>query len=185
MATPLHDLTKKNVPWKWGQEEREGYRGLIEALIGDTVLAHPLVEEEGWVLDTDASGYALGAVLSQVQGGQERVIKYASKTLSPEQRRYCTTKRELLGATWALRSFRYYLQGRHCLLRTDHASVRWWRTMEVGMPDVILRWLQYISTFDIEVEYRPGTHHWNADGLSRPPPVDCGKRGCILCTGLR
>jgi hypothetical protein len=59
MATPLHDLTKKNVPWKWGQEEKEGYRGLIEALIGDTVLAHPLVEEEGWVLDTDASGYAL------------------------------------------------------------------------------------------------------------------------------
>jgi hypothetical protein len=102
MATPLHDLTKKNVPWKWGQEEREGYRGLIEALIGDTVLAHPLVEEEGWVLDTDASGYALGAVLSQVQGGQERVIRYASKTLSPVQRRYCTTKRELLGATWTL-----------------------------------------------------------------------------------
>jgi hypothetical protein len=63
------------------------YRRLIEALIGDTVLAHPLVEEEGWVLDTDASGYALGAVLSQVQGGQERVIRYASKTLLSEQSR--------------------------------------------------------------------------------------------------
>jgi hypothetical protein len=52
--------------------------------------------------------------------------------------------------------------------------------MEVGMPDVILRWLQYMSTFDIEVEYRPGAHHGNVDGLSRPPPVDCGKRGCII-----
>jgi hypothetical protein len=127
----------------------------------------------------DTSGYALGAVLSQVQDGVERVIRYASKNLLPEQRRYCTTKCEILGATWALRSFRYYLQGRHCLLRTDHASVRWWRTMEVGMPDVILRWLQYMSTFDIEVEYCPGSQHENANGLSRPPIEPCDSRGCI------
>jgi hypothetical protein len=77
---------------------------------------HPLVDEEDWIVDTDASGYALQAVLSQIQDGQERFIRYASKTLAPEQRRYCTTKRKLLGTTWALRSFRYYLQGRHCLL---------------------------------------------------------------------
>jgi hypothetical protein len=50
--------------------------------------------------------------------------------------------------------------------------------MEVGMPDVILRWLQYMSTFDIEVEYRPGQNHGNADALSRPP-VPCEARGCI------
>jgi hypothetical protein len=147
---------------------RRGQR-LLTALVGNTILAHQRVEDEGWILDTDASGYALGAVLSQVQDGVERVIRYASKNLSPEQRWYSTTKRELLEATWALRSFRYYLQGRHCLLRTDHASVRWWRTMEVGMPVVILRWLQYMSTFDIEVKYHPGPQHGNADGLSRPP----------------
>jgi hypothetical protein len=46
------------------------------------------------------------------------------------------------------------------------------------MPDVILRWLQYMSTFDIEVEYRPGQNHGNADALSRPP-VPCETRGCI------
>ena len=49
--------------------------------------------------------------------------------------------------------------------------MRWWRTMELGMPDVILRWLQYMSTFDVEVEYRPGKDHGNGDGLSRPPVV--------------
>jgi hypothetical protein len=179
MATPLHDLTKKNVPWVWGPRESEGHRGLVQALLGDTVLTHPRVDEEGWFVDTDASGYALGAVLSQVQDGRERAIHYASKSLTPEQRKYCTTKGELLGAVWALRSFRYYLQGRHCVLRTDHASVRWWRTMKVGMPDVVLRWLQYMSTFDVEVEYRPGQQHGNADGLSRPPAVDCNARGCI------
>jgi hypothetical protein len=143
--------------------------------MGDTILAHLWADEEGWIVDTDALGYALGAVLSQVQ---KQVIRYSSKSLSPEQRRYCTTKRELLGVTWALQSFRYYLQGRHCLLRANYASVRWWRTMEVGMPDVILRWLQYMSTFDIEVEYKPGQNHGNTDALFRPTDA-CETRGCI------
>jgi hypothetical protein len=60
MASPLHALTKKNVPWKWGPEEVKGYHRFLTALVGDTVLAHPRVEDEGWILDTDASGYALG-----------------------------------------------------------------------------------------------------------------------------
>ncbi len=52
--------------------------------------------------------------------------------------------------------------------------------MEVGMPDVILRWLQYMSTFDVTVEYRAGKQHGNADGLSRPPhEEDCVARGCV------
>jgi hypothetical protein len=47
------------------------------------------------------------------------------------------------------------------------------------MPDVILRWRQYMSTFDIEVEYRPGPQDGNADGLSRPPTEPCDSWGCI------
>jgi hypothetical protein len=67
MASPLHALTKKNVPWEWGPDEGKGYHRLLTTLVGNTMFAHPRVEEEGWILDTDASGYALGAVLSQVQ----------------------------------------------------------------------------------------------------------------------
>ena len=156
MAAPLTELTKKAVRWQWGGLEEKAYQSLIKALTGDTVLAHPRVDQGGWIVDTDASGQALGAVLSQIQNGQERVIRYASKKLSPAQTRYCTTKRELLGAVWALKAFRLYLQGRPCVLRTDHASVIWWKTMEVGMPDVIHRWLQYMSTFDVKVEFRAG-----------------------------
>jgi hypothetical protein len=74
----------------------------MQALMGDTILAYPRVDEEGWIVDTDALGYAVGTALSQIQEGQKRAIHYASKSLSPEQRCYCTTKRELLGATWSL-----------------------------------------------------------------------------------
>jgi hypothetical protein len=161
-------------------EEQTAFQQLKDALLQDTILAHPCVEEDKWVVDTDASARAIGAVLAQEQEGLEKVIRYASKELSPAQQRYCTTKRELLGATWALKTFHHYLQGRKCILRTDHASVRWWKTMETGMPDVVRRWLLHISTYDVEIEYRPGRLHGNADGLSRPPLIeDCHARGCI------
>ena len=106
-------------------------------------------------MDVDASGTAIGAVLSQIQNDKEVVVRYASKYFSQDQARYCTTKRELLGLVWALKTFRFYLHERHFLVRTDHASIRWWRTMDAAMPDVILRWLQYASSFDFEVAYRP------------------------------
>ena len=109
MAAPLHALTKKGVDWQWDSEEEEAYRGLVAALTSDTLLAHPRLDDGGWIVDTDASGRALGAVLTQEQDGREMVIRYASKCLTPEQWRYCTTKRELLGATWALKAFRHYL----------------------------------------------------------------------------
>jgi hypothetical protein len=52
--------------------------------------------------------------------------------------------------------------------------------METGMPDVVRRWLLHISTYDVEIEYRPGRLHGNADGLSRPPIIEvCNARGCI------
>jgi hypothetical protein len=95
------------------------------------------------------------------------------------------TDRAAVPAMWALKTFRYYLQGHKCILRTDHANVRWWKTMETGMPDVVRRWLLHISTYDVEIEYRPGRLHGNADGLFCSPIIeDCQARGCI-CTQAR
>jgi hypothetical protein len=108
-----------------------------------------------------------------------------SKVLKSEQQRYCTTKRELLAVTWSLKTFRHYLQGCEVCLRTDHVSVKYWKTMETRMPDNIQRWLQHMSTFNLIVEYRPEKQHRNADGLSRPPEINiCGRRGCICAAAL-
>ena len=59
--------------------------------------------------------------------------------------------------------------------------------MDAAMPDVILRWLQYASSFDFEVAYRPGKNHENADGLSRPPyhAHGCDKQDCICIKSAR
>lgn len=66
-----------------------------QCLVNAPILAFP-TENDTFVLDTDASHEGMGAVLSQIQDGEEKVIAYASKTFNKAQQNYCTTKREYL-----------------------------------------------------------------------------------------
>ena len=113
-------------------------------------------------------------MLSQVQGGVERVICYASRTLDRREKNYCITRKELLAIVYSLKYFKQYLMGRHFKIRTDHAALTWLRhTPEpVGQQ---ARWLEIMEEFDFEVEYRPGLKHNNADALSRRP---CPVKSC-------
>ena len=79
-----------------------------------------------YVLDTDASDVGLGAVLSQVQGGTERVIAYSSRTMNRSEAKYETTRKELLAVVNGLKQFRQYLLGRHFVIRT----VKWFIEMD-------------------------------------------------------
>ena len=78
-----------------------------------------------YVLDTDASDFGLGAILSQRQDDQEKVIAYASITLGKPEQKYETTRKELLPIVAGLKQFRQYLLGRHFVIRTDHAALTW------------------------------------------------------------
>ena len=77
-------------------------------------------ENGRFVLDTDASLFAVGGVLSQLQDDMEVVIAYASRSLRLSQRRYCMTHREMLAAVVMCTHFRSYLWGAQFTLRTDH-----------------------------------------------------------------
>ncbi|KAK7492466.1 hypothetical protein BaRGS_00016339 [Batillaria attramentaria] len=83
---------------------------LKKALVSAPVLAYPKAEGR-FVLDTDASGSAIGAVLSQVQEGKEKVIAYFSHCLTRPQRNYCVTRRQLLAVIEAVKNFHHYLYG--------------------------------------------------------------------------
>ena len=82
------------------------------------VLSYPMRDGGKFTLDTDASDFAMGAVLSQEQNGEEKA--YASKTLSLEQQNYCATKKELLAVVTFVEHFRQYLYGIAFTIRTDH-----------------------------------------------------------------
>ena len=149
----------------WETEQAEAFEGLKEALVSPPVLALPVPEGE-FVLDTDASGEAIGAELSQIQEGQERTIAYGSLSLSNEQRTYCATGKELLAVIRFTCMFRHYLLGRKFTLRTDHGSLRWL----FGFKDPqgqLARWLESLAQYDFEIIHRPGNKHQNADALSR------------------
>ena len=91
IAKPLHDLTAKDKSFKWSEDCQISFDKLKQVLISEPILAHPDISKES-ILDTDASDKAIGAVLSQVIDGKERVCAYASRCLSKSERRYCVKR---------------------------------------------------------------------------------------------
>ena len=124
VATPLVYLTGKDVPFVWDSNCSAAFHELRAALIDAPILAFP-TETGQYILDTDASNFGLGGVLSQIQNDQERVVAYCSRALRPSQRRYCTTKREMLAVVAMCIQFRSYLRGSRFTLLTDHKSLVW------------------------------------------------------------
>jgi RNase H-like domain found in reverse transcriptase len=82
-------------------------------------------DQDTFLLDTDASDCSIGAVLSQIQNGQERVIAYAGRCLNRAEANYCITRRELLAVVYFIRHFRHFFLGKPFVLRTDHAALAW------------------------------------------------------------
>jgi hypothetical protein len=172
IAAPLHCLTD-DANWQWTDEEQQAFDRLKAVLAVVPVLKFPVPDAQ-YVLDTDASLTGIGAVLSQIIDGEERVLSYASRTLSQPERNYCVTRREMLALIWSLKHFRPYLHGRSILIRTDHASLQWLKNFKEP-DDQTARWLEILERFDYKIMHRPGKRHGNADGLSRQRCNQCGR----------
>ncbi|XP_057698600.1 uncharacterized protein K02A2.6-like [Corythoichthys intestinalis] len=104
----------------------------------------------------------------------ERVVAFASMTLSPAERKYSTVEREALACVWAVEKWRTYLWGRRFVLRTDHQALTTLLTSKgssrAGLR--IARWSARLLCFTYDVTYRPGYMNVNADCLSRLPLAD-------------
>ena len=124
IAAPLYALINKK-EWQWSGPCSEAFFELKKSLITSPVLTTLPRFHLDFILDTDASGEGLGAILLQIINGREHVIAYASQVLSRTERKYCATRREMLAVVWGTRHFRPYLYGRRFTLRTDHNSLRW------------------------------------------------------------
>ena len=165
LAKPLVALTRKGAPFVWTDRQQAAFEALKACLISAPILGFP-TEDGHFLLDTDASLFTVGGVLNQIQGDREVVIAYASRSLRLSQRRYCTTRREMLAAVVMCTHFRLYLRGVQFTLRTDHSSLRWLQKFcnEDGM---LARWFMLLGQFSVTFEYRPGAQRANVDGMSR------------------
>ena len=110
IAAPLNKLTQKNIRFKWSEICESSFRSFLKILVSPQVFAYPDFEKP-FILTADASGYDLGAVLSQIQEGEERVICYASRSLKAAGRNYSAIERELLAKSYGQQ---------HCL---DHIYI--------------------------------------------------------------
>src|SRR5208282_1278005 len=175
IAAPLTAALQHGVKFEWTLEMQESCDELKAALTSPPNLAMP-TPDAIFTLDTDASDVAIGGVLSQNQGENERVVAYASRKLSRAERNYSVTRRELLAIIHFLKYFRHYLLNNRFRIRTDHAALLWLRRMPepVGQQ---ARWLELMEEYSFFVEHRPGKSHSNADAMSRiPSRVDGGDR---------
>ena len=107
IARPLHKLCEKGRRFQWTPEAQEAFDRLKQVLTSPPVLAYPLPNIR-FIVDTDASAFSVGGVLSQIQNGHERVIAYMSKSMNQHEQNYCTTRKELLAVIIAIKTFHSY-----------------------------------------------------------------------------
>ena len=150
VAQALVHLLGKDCKFKWTTACQDAFEALRALLIKAPMLAFPK-EDLPYIVDTDASDYGIGGVLSQNIEGTEHVIAYYSKSLNPAQQKYCTTRRELLAVVSTLDHFKGYVWGPHFSVRTDHAALVWLTNLR-NIEGMLARWLAKLQQFNFSIE---------------------------------
>jgi hypothetical protein len=115
IAKPLTELLKRNTPFVWNQRTDEACNTL-KPLTEEPLLQYSYFSKP-FILTTDASNEALGAILSQGPIGQDLPIAYGSRTLNNAEKNYSTTEKELLAIVWGCKQYRQYLLGRRFTIK--------------------------------------------------------------------
>jgi hypothetical protein len=166
ISKPLTQLTG-NTPFKWDGETQNAFDQLKKALCTAPVLRtfDPTLPI---IVTTDASGFAIGAVLEQDEATFRRPVAYFSRTMNPHEQNYHAQEQELLAIVESLRHWRSYQHGQTFVVQTDHASLQNLTTQEHVTPREI-RWLERLIDFDFKIVHISGKTNLIAGALSRSP----------------
>lgn len=167
IALPLSELAKEKVKFAWGPKQEGSFQKLKQIVTSDQVLTLPDYDKQ-FVVTTDASGYAVGASLQQMDDQVKRLrpVAFFSKKLSEQERRWAVYEQELLAIVLSLEEWRHYLVGRKFKLITDHQSLIHLKKQQ-HLTRKQSHWVERLSDFDYEAEYLPGRSNVVADALSR------------------
>ena len=162
----------------WTETNEKVFNEMKEALMSPPILGFPDFRKE-FTLDTDASFNTIGAVLSQAdENGFEKVIAYGSHAMNNHEKGYCITRKELLAIYFFCQHFNHYLYGKRFKLRTDHKAITFMTKTKKPITAQFQTWINYLSSLDIQMEYRKGSLHTNADMLSRSTCGTCAQ--CLM-----
>lgn len=170
IAKPLTSLLRgegctSNKKIKFNEAESNCFRKMKSILSSSDILIYPDYSKP-FILTTDASDFAIGAVLSQGEAGKDKPIHFASRTLSKSEEGFSVPEKEMLAIFWALQTFRNYLYGSKFKILTDHQPL----TFSLSAKNTnakLKRWKAYLEEHDYTIEYKPGKSNVVADALSR------------------
>jgi len=168
IARPLNDLLKKDVNWQWKKREHDAFEYLKQLATSEPVLKHADTRLP-YRMETDASKYAYGAILSQKHKSSGRhPVAFMSKSMTPVERNYDVGNKEMLGIVKPLEHWRHWLEGTRLPIKiiTDHKNL-----VNFSNPQILnqrqMRWLRALQKYNFVIGYRPGKQNSAADALSR------------------
>lgn len=172
IVAPLTALTSEKSTWIWNATHALALTDLKRALLESPVLMRP-DQEKPFILITDASDFAVGASLEQLDNAENRrPVAFFSHSLNPAERNYQTFERELLAIVLALRTWRHYLEGSAFTVEchTDHRPLVSFM-MHQQERGRLVRWQQFLTSYNLQIHHLAGKENVFADGLSRRPDL--------------
>ena len=169
---PIANLLKKDVPFNWDNECQSAFELLKKKVTEAPILQQPDFRKQ-FVLHCDASGYALGVILTQVTPTEANyfckdwVVSYGSRLLKGAELNYGITQKECLAIVWGIKHYHTYLYGTKFIVVTDHIALSWLNHTPT-QNGRLARWAMYLQEYTFDVVYRKGKLHANVDALSRP-----------------
>jgi transposase InsO family protein len=170
VAKPLNDLLKKDRKFEWTKECQDSFDELKKRFTEEPVILMP-DHTKPFQIECDASKYASGAVLTQLDSnGDRHPCAFISKTFSPTERNYEIYDRELLALIRALEEWRHYIQGsaHTTTVYSDHKNLTFYREAR-KLNRRQARWSLYLSEFDVKLVHMAGNKMIQSDALSRRP----------------
>ncbi|KAF8643278.1 hypothetical protein AX16_009113 [Volvariella volvacea WC 439] len=172
ITKPLHNLTKKNIPFHWGREQQDTFDTLKNLFLSKPILIPPNPEKP-FLIETDTSKVATGGVLKQQDSnGDWHPVAYLSQALDPMQTNYQIYDQELLAIIQALQVWRHHVLGNRytTTVYCDHQNLTYYREPQKLSPRQA-HWQIDLSQFDIRLIHKLGKTLVIADALSRRPDL--------------
>ena len=172
---PLYTLLKRDTKWNWGPKEQQAFEQIRNAMSTDAMLSH-FSMTKNVVLQVDASGFGLGAVLLQEDEDKFlRPVAYASRVLTPPEKNYSQIEREALALVFGANKFRQYLLGKSFTFRTDHKPLLSLFDPHNAVPMLtstrLKKWRLVLAAYTYTMEFVSGKQNVFADYLSRKPEM--------------
>ena len=169
IMSPIYSLISSKKKIDWSDECEESFTKVKGILSTYPILSFPRYgPNDEFILTTDASEDGVGAVLSQIQDGEEKCLGYGSSSFSKAQSKYTATEKELAAVRYGVKHFKPYLYGRKFVIRVDHQALVYLEQMKC-VDNRLLRTYEDIQIGEYRIEYLKGSQNVVADMLSRTP----------------